>query len=301
MLSHYHSAINPEVENDSHSCMLRMVGFNKRVLESGCASGHMSEALNARACSVVGVEIDPVAAQSALPWLERVIVGDFDDHVLWEGLKDEYFDVVLFGDVLEHLHDPLATLRESVKHLLPSGTVVISVPNIAHADVKIALLKGLFPYRDEGLLDRTHVHFFTKESLMKLVKEAGLVITEFSRVSVPVFSTEIGVARSDVDNQVLEAVLDDLESETYQFVVKAVRDDGTNSFENLSNEFIRLTDELHQASKDLAELHAKYQELQERYDEDLRELPRLRHQKDRVKRLLPGPLAKLAKKALGVR
>ena len=75
MLSHYHSAIDPEVENDSHSCMLRMVGFNKRVLEAGCASGHMSEMLHARACSVVGIEIDKVVAQSAAPGVERVVMA----------------------------------------------------------------------------------------------------------------------------------------------------------------------------------------------------------------------------------
>jgi 2-polyprenyl-3-methyl-5-hydroxy-6-metoxy-1,4-benzoquinol methylase len=105
---------------------------------------------------------------------------------------------VLFGDVLEHLRDPLRTLRQSVKHLLPSGMVVVSVSNIAHADVKFALMKGSVPYRDGGLLDRTHIDFSTKESLFKLLKEAGLVVTELSKVSVPVFSTEIGVERGDV-------------------------------------------------------------------------------------------------------
>jgi 2-polyprenyl-3-methyl-5-hydroxy-6-metoxy-1,4-benzoquinol methylase len=299
MLSHYHSAIDAEAENDSHAYMLRMVGFNKRVLEAGCASGHMSEMLNAQACSVVGIEIDPLVAQSAEPWVDRVVVGNFDDDVLWNELEGEYFDAVLFGDVLEHLHDPLKTLRESVKHLLPSGMVVISVPNIAHADVKIALMKGSFPYRDSGLLDRTHFHFFTKESLFKLVREAGLVVTEFSRVSVPVFSTEIGVERSDVDDLVLNAVLKDREAETYQFVVKAVRDDGTSSLENLSDELVRLTDKLHDESRRLAELRAKFEELQEKYETDLRDLSQLRDQLDTVKRFMPMPLVRLARRVFG--
>ena len=70
MLSHYHSAIDPRAENDSHSWMLRMVGFNKRVLEAGCASGHVSEQLNVQGCRVVGIEIDPAVARSAEQWVE---------------------------------------------------------------------------------------------------------------------------------------------------------------------------------------------------------------------------------------
>ena len=175
MLSHYHTSINPEEENDAHSSLLRMVGFNKRVLEAGCASGHVSEALSKQGCSVVGVEIDAEGVLPAKQWVERVVIGNFDDGELWKELEDEMFDAVLFGDVLEHLKTPLETLLESLKHLLPTGAIVISVPNIAHADVKIALLNGTFPYADSGLLDRTHIHFFTKESLLELIRAAGLV------------------------------------------------------------------------------------------------------------------------------
>lgn len=299
MLSHYHSAIDPEVENDSHSWMLRMVGYNKRVLEAGCASGHMSEMLHARACTVVGVEIDGEVARAAEPWVERVVVGNFDDDVLWDELRGERFDAVLFGDVLEHLHDPLKTLRASVKLLAPTGMVVISVPNIAHADVKIALMKGLFPYKDSGLLDRTHIHFFTKQSLLDLVKEAGLVVTEFARITVPVFATEIGVSHGDVDEEVLATILRDQESETYQFVVKAVFDDGAKSLADLSDELVDLTDQLHEETRQHQILRAQYQALQEKYDADLQDLDRLRHQMKTVKRFLPMPLVRAARRVFG--
>src|SRR5271154_4246139 len=234
MLSHYHTNFDVENDNNSHAAMLRMVGFNKRVLEAGCASGHVSEKLNAQGCTVVGIEIDASVVEPAKKWLERVIVGNFDDASLWRELEGELFDAILFGDVLEHLKDPLATLRESLRFLAPSGIVVISVPNIAHADVKIALINGQFPYSDDGLLDRTHISFFTKESLLKLVKDAGLVEVEIVRVTLPVFHTEIGVEKGDVDDQVLEAILVERESETYQFVIKAVRDNGDRSLEALA-------------------------------------------------------------------
>jgi 2-polyprenyl-3-methyl-5-hydroxy-6-metoxy-1,4-benzoquinol methylase len=299
MLSHYHSAIDPKAENDSHSWMLRMVGFNKRVLEAGCASGHVSEQLNVQGCRVVGIEIDPAVARSAEQWVERVVVGNLDDDILWEELEGELFDAILFGDVLEHLRDPLKTLRESVKHLHPSGTVVISIPNIAHADVKIALMKGSFPYRDSGLLDKTHAHFFTKESLLELVKEAGLVTTELARVIVPAFETEIGVQKADVDDQVLAAILKDREAETYQFVIKAVRDNATISLENLSDEVIGLTDRLLDEVEHHEALRAEYEALQEKYAEDLQDLARLRHQMHTVKRFLPMTIIRFVRRLFG--
>ena len=303
MLSHYHASINPRDENNSHAVMLRMVGFNKRVLEAGCASGHMSEMLKGQGCSVVGVEIDPKVVSPAMPWLERVVVGDFDEDQLWEELEGESFDAILFGDVLEHLKDPLHALRESAKHLAPSGTVVISVPNIAHADVKIALLKGAFPYSENGLLDQTHIYFFTKESLLELVKKAGLIAVEVCRVTTPVFATEIDVLRSDVDDQVLKAILADRESETYQFVVKAVRDDGTRSLENLSSDLIGLTDQLLDLTKHYESLRLEHETLVERNDAlerqhetDVQALAESRHQIAFIKRFIPSPLIKMVRR-----
>jgi 2-polyprenyl-3-methyl-5-hydroxy-6-metoxy-1,4-benzoquinol methylase len=292
MLSHYHTSINPEEENDAHSCLLRMVGFNKRVLEAGCASGHVSEALSKQGCSVVGIEIDAEVVLPAKQWVERVVIGNFDDGELWKELDGEMFDAVLFGDVLEHLKTPLETLLESLKHLLPSGAIVISVPNIAHADVKIALMNGTFPYADSGLLDRTHIHFFTKESLLELIRAAGLVPVEFNRVTVPVFATEIGVQESDVDGSALAAILADRESETYQFVIKAVRDDGSRSLENLAQDLIGLSDKLVDEQRRYAQLWAMY-------ESNLNDLAHLRRQADAAKRFVPKPLRALARKVMG--
>jgi 2-polyprenyl-3-methyl-5-hydroxy-6-metoxy-1,4-benzoquinol methylase len=297
MLSHYHTNVDVEKNNSSHAAMLRMVGFNKRVLEAGCASGHVSEKLSAQGCTVVGIEVDASVVDPARQWLERIIVGNLEDPSPWRELDDELFDVVLFGDVLEHLRDPLSTLRESLKYLTSSGIVVISVPNIAHADVKIALINGRFPYSDDGLLDRTHISFFTKESLLKLVKDAGLIEVEIFRVTLPVFHTEIGVEKGDVDGQVLEAILEERESETYQFVIKAVRDNGDRSLEALAGDLVELTDKLYDQTRRNQMLEAKLDGLEERVEAmtiqrqaDMRDLAHYRHQTDLVKRLLPTSL-----------
>jgi len=306
MQSHYHTTINPDDDNNSHALMLRLVGFNKRVLEAGCASGHVSEMLSAQGCTIIGIESDAAVVEPAMRWLERVIVGDLDDDGLWTALRGESFDAVLFGDVLEHLKDPLSSLEKSLDHLRPEGVVVISVPNIAHADVKIALMNGTFPYTESGLLDRTHIHFFTKDSLLELVKKAGLVVTEISRVIVPVFGTEIGAKRVDVNDDVLAAMLQDRESETYQFVVKAVRDDGHRALEKLSADLVELVDKLHDEVKhsealeaSLDELRATTAALEAQHDVDVQDLARLRHQTDSVKRFIPAPLRNLLRKRFG--
>ena len=304
MLSHYHAEVDPDNENNSHSSVVRMVGANKRVLEAGCSSGHVTQVLAAQGCRVVGVEIDPQAARSAEQWSERVIVGDFEDGTVWPALGEETFDVIVFADVLEHLKNPLATLRASIEHLAMQGTVIISVPNIAHADVKIALLKGLFPYAESGLLDETHVHFFTRDSLLALLHDAGLVATEFTRITAPVFSTEIGVSASDVDDAVLAALVSDREAETYQFVVKAVKDDGAASIEHLSHDLISLSDQLLDQTRRAEALHAANQtleaqvlDLQAHHERDEGELVLLRSQINKVKRVLPMRLIRRMKES----
>ena len=303
MLSHYHATFDVNDENNSHAVMLRMVGFNKRVLEAGCASGHMTEVLTSQGCRVVGVEIDAAVVEPAMAWLEKVVIGNFDGDDVWPQLDGETFDVLLFGDVLEHLRDPLATLRASLHHLDPSGTVVISVPNIAHADVKIALLKGTFPYSESGLLDRTHISFFTKETLLQLVKDAGLVAVEVVRVTSPVFATEIGVEPNDVDDDVLPALLEDRESLTYQFIVKAVPDNGVSSLHKLSSDLVELTDKLYDESRRNDVLAGQYEALELRAEAlerqrqaDIADLAHYRHQTDIVKRLLPTSLLNLVRK-----
>jgi 2-polyprenyl-3-methyl-5-hydroxy-6-metoxy-1,4-benzoquinol methylase len=262
----YEVPVDPEAENNPHSFLLDFVGHNKRVLEVGCANGYVTKVLRERGCTVVGIELDAEAATMAEKWAERVVVGDLDAGVLWQELEGEQFDAVTFGDVLEHLRDPLATLRAAMRCLKPSGIVAISVPNIAHGDVKIALLHGEFPYRDTGLLDRSHIRFFTKVGLRDMIKEAGLVVVETRRVVQPLFQTELAVERERVDQSTIDLVLSDPEAETYQFVVKAVPDDGTHAFADLADRASELSDRAHDEIARTALLEREIQQLREERD-----------------------------------
>jgi 2-polyprenyl-3-methyl-5-hydroxy-6-metoxy-1,4-benzoquinol methylase len=242
----YDLVIDPDADNNTHAYALELIGHNKRVLEMGCATGYFTKVLGERGCKVVGVEIDPEAAALAEQWAERVVVGDVDEEAPWETIDDESFDVVTFGDVLEHLRDPLATLRKAVTKLKPEGFIVASLPNVAHGDVRLTLLHGSFPYRDIGLLDRTHLRFFTLQSVRELLEQAGLVVVDTRRVIVPLFSTEFELQQEDYPETVVDEIRADAECETYQFVMKSVINNGSQAVADLANHLSDSTDQINQ-------------------------------------------------------
>jgi 2-polyprenyl-3-methyl-5-hydroxy-6-metoxy-1,4-benzoquinol methylase len=239
----YSRSVDMSLPDESQAMALRLIGHNQRVLELGCAAGHVTRALASRGCSVVGLEIDSGAAEQAARHAEEVLVVDLDADDFATKLEGRVFDVALFGDVLEHLRDPLRALR-SVRQLLApaTGFVVVSVPNVAHIDVKLALLKGRFDYGGWGLLDETHLRFFTRTSIERLLEEAGFAPVELERVIRPVFASEIGVDRSEIDPGTLDTALADPEAETYQFVIKAVPVDGAHAVAQLGRRMLELED-----------------------------------------------------------
>jgi 2-polyprenyl-3-methyl-5-hydroxy-6-metoxy-1,4-benzoquinol methylase len=160
MPSRYEAAVDPAATNSAHAFMAQMVGGNKRVLELGAASGHMTRALCAQGCTVTAVEYDPEAARDLKGHAAEVIVGDLNSATVLDQLRPE-FDVVLAGDVLEHLLDPQAVLDRVTRLLTPGGRVVVSLPHVGHVDVRLALLQGRWDYHPSGLLDATHIRFFT--------------------------------------------------------------------------------------------------------------------------------------------
>jgi SAM-dependent methyltransferase len=226
----------------------------------------------------VSIEVDADAAAVAEKWAERVVVGDLDAGTLWAELEGELFDAITFGDVLEHLRDPLATLRAAVRQLKPSGVIAISVPNIAHGDVRMALLKGDFPYRETGLLDRTHLRFFTKASLREMIREAGLVLMETRRTVVPLFQTELGSECKGVDASTVDAIRQDPEAETYQFVVKAVLDNGTQSLSDMVRRLEELDDDVHTEKVRADLLERELGNLRSAQEDGRNELEEVRHE-----------------------
>ncbi|MEO7556221.1 MAG: class I SAM-dependent methyltransferase [Acidimicrobiales bacterium] len=191
-----------------------------RVLDLGCATGHTARLLSQQGCTVVGVEIDPIAAASARAWCESVHVVDLDTADLGRQLDGQRFDVITAGDILEHLRDPVTTLANLSPLLAAGGVVIASIPNIAHGSVRIALLSGTFAYRDFGILDKTHLRFFTLDTIKATFAAAGYELVDVDRVSAPL---ELGEPydASTLPPEIEEAVRRLEEAETYSFVVQA--------------------------------------------------------------------------------
>jgi 2-polyprenyl-3-methyl-5-hydroxy-6-metoxy-1,4-benzoquinol methylase len=154
----------------------------RRVLDVGCSVGTVGEELGRRGHTVTGVEMDPELAAQARPRLNRVIEADVE--VLARADEDlgGPFDCVIFADVLEHLRDPWAVTRWGSGLLSPQGSLVISVPNIRHAQLVLSVLgRRRWPYQDFGIFDRTHLRWFAYRNLSELLDGTGLEISELTR------------------------------------------------------------------------------------------------------------------------
>jgi 2-polyprenyl-3-methyl-5-hydroxy-6-metoxy-1,4-benzoquinol methylase len=153
------------------------------ILEGGASSGYLSGELTRAGRHVDGIEIDPDAARLAERACDRVIVADLQA-LDFDELRPTY-DVLLFGDTLEHLPDPGALLARLGSKLRPGGHLVVSIPNVANWSMRLALALGRWEYKDRGLLDRTHLRFFTKRTAMRLLEDAGYRV-ESAVAAVPV-------------------------------------------------------------------------------------------------------------------
>lgn len=145
-----------------------------RVLEIGCGAGGTLDWLKAsgRAEWVAGIELDAAAAARARPRLDLLLEGDADR--LLAHFPPQSFDLILCLDILEHLVDPWQTLRQLRTLLRPGGQLIASLPNIRHYSILLPLLlAGRWRYTEAGILDRTHLRFFSRETACSMLQQAG--------------------------------------------------------------------------------------------------------------------------------
>jgi SAM-dependent methyltransferase len=148
-----------------------------RVLELGCGSGGTMAWLRSvrTVADATGIELMPDSAAVARAHFDRVITGSIDDPAIPGALPP--VDLILALDVLEHLADPAAAVRKLVRLLVPGGAFIASLPQVAHYSVALPLLfGGRWTYREEGLLDRTHLRFFDAAGARALLADNGLAI-----------------------------------------------------------------------------------------------------------------------------
>jgi SAM-dependent methyltransferase len=208
----------------SHSLLLAQLpapGGGRRVLDAGCGPGYLSRILASRGYRVTAVERAPV---SGLPDTVDFIEWDLDRGLPPLGGS---FDFVLCADVLEHLRDPAAVLREVAGILASRGALLASLPNSGHAWFRWTVLRGRFPQQDRGLFDRTHLHFYTWDGWVELFRGAGFQIESAAASGVPV-----GLALPRWNGSAAAHVLERVSYElarwwktlfAYQFIVAARR------------------------------------------------------------------------------
>ena len=170
----------------SHSRLLALLPRatrEERVLDVGCGPGYLCEALRDRGYHVTGIER---AGGGPAPGEARgysIVEADLDRGL--PAALDGQFDAIVCADILEHLRDPLALLRQLRERLAPGGRLIASLPNSGHLYFRLVVMSGRFPKRDKGLFDRTHVHFFTWDGWAELFRESGLTVHEVLSTGVP--------------------------------------------------------------------------------------------------------------------
>lgn len=209
----YYDCARPEVQ-------LLVNPASRRILDVGCAAGVLGYELKLKlSAEVWGVEYSPVIAEQAKGRLDRVFAGAIED--VLPKLPDSYFDTIVMADILEHLVQPLELLRAIKAKLAVGGEIVLSIPNVRHHSVIRQLLEGRWEYKDAGILDRTHLRFFTRFESLRLIEDAGYEIRRMEAIQLdgdPVIPIEVIGALSKAGLKV-DTLAEESQHYQYLFVV----------------------------------------------------------------------------------
>lgn len=160
----------------THNIIINNIGCNKVILDVGCNQGYIGKSSDS-SNRFYGIDNFPEVIEEAKKNYVDAIKYDLNNltPLSW----DNKFNIIIFADVLEHTNNPDNVLQFFVNnYLLDDGSVIISVPNIANWQIRWSLFFGNFNYTDTGIMDKTHLHFFTFRSAKKMVEKAGLRITK---------------------------------------------------------------------------------------------------------------------------
>jgi 2-polyprenyl-3-methyl-5-hydroxy-6-metoxy-1,4-benzoquinol methylase len=181
-----------ELRTDPHSAhqlVLRYCAGARTVLDVGCTAGSLGRQLADQGATVDGIENDETAARQARRWYRRVLVGDVESMQL--DLEQGSYAAIVCADIIEHLRDPCALLMRLRSLLAPDGRLVVSTPNIANWSMRLLHLAGRWDYKERGIMDRTHLRFFTRRTLAALLAEAGYrIVTHDVTVPLPAMRRE---------------------------------------------------------------------------------------------------------------
>ena len=186
----YSGKIDLSVKNNSHTMIHDIIvesvrGGDVRILEVGCAGGYFGEALKKRGFEVWGVELSHQQAAEAARRIDHVYEGSIEAFLESDAAKGAFFDFIIFGDVLEHLSNPVEVLRACADILAPGGMLLASIPNVAHLAVRLMLLEGRWEYASYGIMDDTHVRFLRGRPSSSISPRPGMRFRSWMRSNCP--------------------------------------------------------------------------------------------------------------------
>lgn len=194
---------------DINQAVLRNIRNNSFVLDVGCGIGILGEELKkSKNCSVHGIELSEESARIAKKKIGKVSILNIEAEKF---MTSESFDVMIFADILEHLRNPEKALATYKNYLNDNGIIIISLPNIANWTIRFKLLFGSFNYTETGILDETHLRFFTIKSAKRLLNNCGLEVIKtditpnFIRCFLPIIRKIFGFGGNEGDENIINS------------------------------------------------------------------------------------------------
>ena len=232
----YQFSINIKDLNNAHTRCINFIDNNSTVLDVGCASGVIGEYLSKeKKCTLIGIDNDDkqlfvADSKKCYKKLFNMNLNKIDNEI---NEYVNYFDYILLADVLEHLYDP-AELLEKLKPYLKSNNsyFIMSIPNISHGVIKLKLLHNKFEYTSAGLLDDTHIRFFTLSSIIELLNNLNLQIINLERIYNNIDTTFQKIRIKDFPKTIQKYVKKDFDSHVYQYIIKVKVSDESDIQEN---------------------------------------------------------------------
>ena len=208
-----------EQERTSLSVLAQLIPMKTTVLDIGCGSGALGQYLSQHhTCTVDGITLSEAEAAHARPYYRRIEVADLEIANLLRLFAGQQYDAIVCADVLEHIRQPERILAACRELLTAEGRLLLSIPNAGYCGLLAELLQGEFRYRTEGLLDRTHLRFFTRRSLTRFLREQGWALDSLDTITRALPESEFRTPFDSLPPAVARYLLAQEDALTYQFI-----------------------------------------------------------------------------------